>query len=346
MQITETRMYKALIEKDPSFEGVFIFGVKTTGIFCRPSCSARKPKRENVDFFKTTKEALARGYRPCKVCHPMLPKGEFPNWIKLIIAKINQDPTLRFNDSSIRKLGVDPNRVRRWFKKNHQMTFQAYLRALRLGRSFGHLTDGGKVIDTAFEHGYDSLSGFTDAFKKLTGSAPSQVSNKHIISVYQILTPLGPMIAASVKEGICLLEFTDHRGLENELKDLQKRLEAPLVTSKGPHIKQLQSELNEYFEGKRTSFDVPLVTPGSEFQNKVWNILKKIPYGKTRSYKDQALAIENPKALRAVARANGENRIAIVIPCHRVIGSDGKLVGYSGGLPRKKFLLDLEKRNL
>ena len=158
--LTKAKLYKALIDRDGSFEGIFFVGVRTTGIFCRPTCKARKPKLENVDFFTTPKEALLRGYRPCKICTPMLPKGIFPDWMRTLITRVDANPSDRIGDAEVRKLGIDPNRVRRWFKKNHQMTFQAYLRSLRLGRSFGHLTEGGKVIDAAFSHGYDSLSGF------------------------------------------------------------------------------------------------------------------------------------------------------------------------------------------
>jgi AraC family transcriptional regulator of adaptative response/methylated-DNA-[protein]-cysteine methyltransferase len=150
------------------------------------------------------------------------------------------------------------------------------------------------------------------------------------------------MLAASVSSGSCLLEFTDRRMLERELIDLQKRFKAPLVTSESEPIKRLRRELDEYFNGRRTKFSVPLCTPGSAFQRRVWAALREIPYGETRTYKDQAIALGMPNAVRAVARANGENRIAIVIPCHRVIGSNGKLVGYSGGLERKRRLLELE----
>ncbi len=345
MRLTDDQKYKALLEKNSSFEGIFIVGVKTTGIFCRPTCTARKPKRENVDFFPGTKEALAHGFRPCKVCKPMTPKGDFPEWMKPLMKQIKDDPTSRFTDYEIRKHNIDPNRLRRWFKANHKMTFQAYLRSIRLGNAFGHLTRGGKVIDAAFDSGYESLSGFTEAFKKLTGTNPSKTTNKDVIHAYQITTQLGPMIACSVKDGICFLEFTDRRGFETQIKTLQKRFEAPIVTSSSPHIEKLKKQLDEYYTGKRTKFDIPLSVPGTDFQKKVWQMLEAIPYGETRSYRDQAIAIGDKNAVRAVARANGENRIAIVIPCHRVIGSDGKLVGYAGGLERKKFLLDLEKKN-
>lgn len=339
-------MYRALVEKDSNFEGIFFAGVKTTGIFCRPTCRARKPKKENVEFFTSTQEALRRGYRPCKVCGPLLPQGSAPSYITELLKLAANSVSGRLNDAEIRDAGIDPSRVRRWFKKNHQMTFQAYLRSERLGRAFGHLTAGGKVIDTAFEHGYESLSGFTEAFKKLTGSNPKKSAGKNIIYVHQLHTPLGPMLAAAVKEGICLLEFTDRWALETELKYIQKHFQAPLVTAENPHLEKLKKQLDEYFAGKRTDFDLPLVTPGGEFYKKVWAGLRKIPYGETRSYKAQAEFLGCPKSIRAVARGNGANRIAIVIPCHRVIGSDGKLVGYAGGLARKQFLLDLEKRGL
>lgn len=344
MKLTEEQMYKALVDKNSSFEGLFFAGIKTTGIFCRPTCTARKPKPQNVDYFKTTKEALSHGYRPCKVCHPMKSKGDFPDWMKPLISQVHENPNLRLNDSDIRNFRIDPNRLRRWFKSNHKMTFQAYLRSLRLGQAFGHLTKGGKVIDAAFESGYESLSGFTDAFKKLTGSSPRQSATQEIIYAYQITTPLGPMLACSVKEGICFLEFTDRRGLETQIKTLQKRFQAAIVTSSNAHIEKLKTQLDEYFEGKRQKFDIPLSVPGSDFQMRVWNALRDIPYGETRSYLQQAIALGDKRAVRAVARANGENRIAIIIPCHRVIGSNGNLTGYAGGLERKKFLLDLESK--
>lgn len=341
--LSEKRMYAALLARDPEFDGLFVVGVRTTGIFCRSTCSARKPKRENVEFFGTPREALARGYRPCKVCRPLAPRGEAPAWVQRVLQAVETNPQGRMRDTAIRALGVDPNRLRRWFKKTHNMTFQAYLRSLRLGRAFGRLAVGEKVIDTAFGHGYESLSGFADAYKKIVRRGPRASVGGKIIHICQILTPLGPLLAGSVEEGICLLEFTDRRMLERQLAILQKRLAAPLVTSVGPYFRQLEKELQEYFRGERREFGVPLVLPGSDFQRKVWAGLQRIPYGETRSYQDQARAIGCPKAVRAVGRANGENRIAILVPCHRVIGANGEPVGYGGGVWRKKFLLDLER---
>ena len=341
-------MYQALLDRDSTFEGLFFAAIRTTGIFCRPSCRARKPRPENVEFFRTSKEALAHGYRPCKICQPMSPLGDTPEWVRGVLSEIEESPqTLRMNDQDLRERGVDPNRLRRWFKRNHDMTFQAFLRSVRLGVSFGHLAGGKKVIDSAFETGYESLSGFSTAFKKETGFSPSFSSQKTALYFSHLLTPLGPMMVGMTTEGVCLLEFTDRRALETEIEDLKKRLGVGVVTVFGnekevPHLASLKEQVSEYFSGKRKEFSIPLVTPGSEFQNRVWQGLLDIPYGKTRSYQEQAVALGKKNAVRAVARANGQNRIAILIPCHRVIGKNGELVGYAGGLHRKKYLLDLE----
>ena len=154
------------------------------------------------------------------------------------------------------------------------------------------------------------------------------------------------MFAGTVDKGICLLEFTDRKMLETEFKSLSKLLNAEIIQGNHTHFDLLQQELKEYFEGKLRIFSVPLFTPGTEFQQKAWNALKDIPYGSTRSYKRQAFEIHKPDAIRAVANANGMNRISIIIPCHRVIGEDGNLTGYGGGLWRKKWLLDFEKENV
>jgi AraC family transcriptional regulator of adaptative response/methylated-DNA-[protein]-cysteine methyltransferase len=338
-------MYKALLNKDSSFEGIFFVGVKTTGVFCRPTCTARKPKKENVDFFTSIKEALQYGYRPCKVCNPMQLNGATPAWLKELMKEIEEEKITKFKDADLRERNIDPARIRRWFKKHHGMTFQSYLRLLRVNSAFGRIKHGEKVIESAYDHGYESLSGFAESFKKTTGFSPSESKNKKIITVTRILTPLGPMLAGAVDEGICLLEFVDRRMIETQIKRLKKHLNAEFVPGKNTHFDELDKQLKKYFDGKRKEFNVPLSIHGSDFQLKVWKELQKIPYGKTRSYQEQAIALGNPKAIRALAKANGDNRIAIIIPCHRVIGKDGQLVGYGGGMWRKRFLLNLEKKN-
>lgn len=152
------------------------------------------------------------------------------------------------------------------------------------------------------------------------------------------------MIAGATNEGVCLLEFCDRRMLPTEYKDLARFLKTTLEDGENRHIKTLRKQLKEYFNGKRKEFTIPLVTPGTEFQQAVWKELQNIRYGSTKSYQDQAIALNRPDSIRAVANANGMNRISIIIPCHRVIGSKGQLTGYGGGLKRKKWLLDHEKK--
>ena len=336
-------MYTALSNRDSAYEGIFVTGVKTTGIFCRPTCSARKPKRENVEYFATAKEALVSGYRPCKVCKPMELNGSTPAWLKPLLDEIDNEPHVKLKDSDLRQRGLDPNRVRYWFKKQHGMTFQGYLRSLRVGQAFGRIKHGEKVIDTAFESGYQSLSGFTSSFKQTADFSPSKSQDNQIIQTSRLLTPLGPMLAGATQDGICLLDFVDQRMLETEIDRLSKLLNATFVPGHNKHLEELSTQLKDYFSGKRKEFDLPLVLVGTAFQKKVWAVLQTIPYGNTRSYKEQAELIGFPRAVRAVAKANGDNRLSIVIPCHRVIGSNGKLTGYGGGLWRKQFLLNLEE---
>ena len=335
--------YSALSRRDSAFEGIFVVGVKTTGVFCRPTCSARMPKRENVEFFRSAREALAHGYRPCKICTPLEYQGAPPDWIRPLLNEITVTPTLKLRDRDLRERGLKPSRVRYWFKKQHGMTFQGYLRSIRISQAFGKIKQGEKVADTAFESGYRSLSGFTDSFKKTAEFSPSKSQSNQLIHTTKIITPLGPMLAGATEEGICLLEFTDRRMLETEIKRLSKLLNGSFVPGISKHLDKLNRQLGEYFSGRRKEFDLPLVLPGTGFQKKVWEELQTIPYGSTRSYDEQAEKIGMPKAVRAVAKANGENSIAILVPCHRVIGTNGELNGYGGGLWRKEYLLNHER---
>lgn len=335
-------LYRALVERDSRFEGVFFAGVRTTGIFCRPTCHARKPRPENVEYFSSTAEALQHGYRPCKICQPMRPLGEAPDWLQPLLDDVRSSPTQRLRDRDLRERGIDPLRVRRWFQKNHGMTFHAYCRMMRLSNAFGQLRGGERVASLAFSSGYESLSGFTDAFTKKTGFAPSHSPGRDIIRVTRILSPLGPMLAGTTDRGICLLEFADRRMLETQLARLQSRLGSEILPGEHKLFGPLQRQLAEYFDGQRARFELPLHLAGTAFQERVWKCLTQIPFGETRSYQQQAELVGNPDAVRAVARANGDNRIAILVPCHRVIGKNGRLTGYGGGLWRKRALLEIE----
>ena len=338
--------YKALVDREPSYVGIFYVGVKTTTVFCIATCRARKPKRENVEFYTSFKEALDAGYRPCKICKPTENANKAPEQVEKAMKLVRNNPKVKISDYQLRQLQISPELVRRWFKKHYGITFQAYQRMYRINSAFQELKGGKKTIDAAFESGYDSLSGFGYTYKKVVGKSPKLSNKNSVILISRLTTELGPMFICATEKGICLLEFVDRRMLETEFKDLQRLLKANIVAGENSHIKQAQQEITEYFNGTRTTFNVALDTPGTEFQNAVWACLKRIPYGKTCSYQQQAEKINNPKAVRAVASANGFNRIAIIIPCHRVIGKNGKLTGYGGGLERKRWLIEHESKIL
>ena len=335
-------MQRAYLKKDASYDGIFFLGVRTTGIFCRPSCPARKPLPENVNYFSNVREAVFAGYRPCKRCRPLDTNGRPPEWVNraLTLLKGNEE---RIKDFELRRSGIDPFRVRRYFQKHYGMTFQAYCRSQRMGGALDQLRRGASLDDVALGNGFESHSGFRDAFTLTFGRAPGASQSLDCVVVAWLESPLGPLVAAANDQGICLLEFTDRRMLETQFRTLKKLFSSAIVPGENAHLKRLRKELEQYFAGDLKQFTVPLVYPGTPFQERVWNELLRIPYGETRSYEDLARRAGAPGAQRAAGTANGANRIAILIPCHRVVNKDGKLGGYGGGLWRKQYLLDLEK---
>lgn len=345
VELSFEEKYNAIGKKESLYEGVFVTAVTTTGIFCRPSCRARKPKAENVIFYHTAQQAIQNGFRPCKICKPMEQEGETPDYIKEIIHELQENPYLKIKDCDLRQRGVAPSQIRRWFKKSHNMTFHSYQRMLRINEAYNQIKGGNSVTNTAFGLGYESLSGFNEGYRNIFGQSPSNTKEKNVINVIRFSTVLGPIFACATDKGLCLLEFTDRRMLETEFQDLCKRLDAVILPGKNKYLDQVQTEVSEYMEGNRKHFTIPLHTPGTEFQQSVWEMLQQIPYGETWSYQQQAIKLNKPKAVRAVGTANGHNRIAVIVPCHRVIGSNGDLTGYGGGLGRKKWLLELEKLN-
>jgi AraC family transcriptional regulator of adaptative response/methylated-DNA-[protein]-cysteine methyltransferase len=350
MLITEKKKiniyYQALLDRDPGFVGIFYAGVKTTSIFCIATCRARKPKLENVEFYSTFKDALDAGYRPCKVCKPTENANEAPEQVELAMKMVRDSPKEKISDFQLRQKQVSPELVRRWFKKNYGMTFQCYQRMYRINIAFQELKSGKKATDTAFDSGYESLSGFGYTYKKVVGKSPKNSVCNSVILISRLTTPLGPMFICATDEGVCLLEFVDRKMLETEFKDLQKLLNAEIIAGENQYIKKAKIEIAEYFRGKRKNFDVKIQTLGTDFQVSVWECLKSIPYGETSTYQQQAQRINKPKAIRAVASANGFNRISIIVPCHRVIGKDGKLAGYGGGIERKRWLINHEREHL
>lgn len=198
------------------------------------------------------------------------------------------------------------------------------------------------MSEAAHSSGYESESGFRTAFERVFGSSPSETGNCHPVTLSWIRTAVGPLVVGTTEQAVCLLEFSDRRMLESQLRTLRRRFHTALLPGSNRLVTELQAQLEEYFAGQRREFNIPLSYPGTPFQEKVWSHLLRIPYGSTCSYKDLARAVGHPQAVRAVGTANGMNRLAILIPCHRVVNASGELGGYGGGLWRKRLLLDLE----
>jgi AraC family transcriptional regulator of adaptative response/methylated-DNA-[protein]-cysteine methyltransferase len=341
---TPRTMYRALSRRDAAYEGVFFTGVKTTGIFCRPTCKAKRPRAENVEFFPTVTEALHGGYRPCRLCRPMDGTKPVPPLVERLRRAVEAAADGRVTDKDLAAMAVEPSTARRQFKAYHGMTFHAYQRARRMGLALRDVKSGKPVIEAQLARGYESTSGFREAFARVFGAPPRGAQVAACLLARRIETPLGTMLALADDAGLRLLEFVDRRGLERELVALRRRLKCAIVPGHHVILDQVAAQLAEYFAGTRDQFDVPLAPVGSEFQLRVWAELGRIPPGQTRSYAEMAKRLGIPKAPRAVGRANGSNMLALVIPCHRVINADGSLNGYAGGVWRKQRLLEHERR--
>ena len=340
-------MYAALCDRDSRYEGVFIVGVKSTGIFCRPTCSARKPKAKNATFFSNVGEAIVAGFRACKRCKPLDDLAATPDWVTELMNEIELDPSVRWTDETLSNRGIHPVKLRRWFKKNYGVTFQSYQRSRRLSQAAKQINGGDQIAGTAVGIGYESLSGFNDAFQKWCKQVPGTINTSAApLLIRRITTPLGPMVAGVHDDSICLLEFADRKDLETQVTRLVEWTKRPVEIGNHELFDRLTKQLDEYFAGHRKEFGLPLIWPGRPFQLEVWKQLLKIPYGSVCSYQQIAKRVGRVGAQRAVGRANGSNRIAILIPCHRVVRSDGKPGGYAGELWRKQRLLDLESRLL
>ncbi len=340
------KYYQALIDKNRDYEGVFYVGVKTTGVFCHPTCPARKPKFENCEFYHTPQEALLASFRPCKRCRPLSHPNCVSDLVQTLVAAVEANPEKRWKDRDFKLLSIDVSTARRQFKKPFGMTIVEYARARRIGIAMKQIRNGEPVIETQLDVGYESSSGFRDAFSKIMGAAPTNFKDQHqLLKASWLDTPLGPMLAISDEKLLYLLEFVNRRGLEREIERLRIRTKSAIIPGITKPIESIQRELNSYFDGTLKEFMTPLLLLGSDFQKSVWQALAAIPYGETRSYADQAKAIDKPFACRPVANANGANQIAIIIPCHRIIASDGKLGGYGGGIVRKQWLIDHERKN-
>ena len=338
----EAALYAALTARDPAFEGRAFVGVTSTGIFCRLTCPARKPRPENCRWFARPEDALAAGFRPCKRCHPTGATAEGDATVTALRAAMEADPSRRWTESDLAGMGYDPSTVRRAFRRHFGMTFLQMARNIRLREGARRVAGGDAVIEAQMDAGFDSASGFRQAFARLFGHPPAAMRGAGGLVADWIDTPLGGMIAVADDEALHLLEFTDRKALSAQLAKVSKAARGRIGLGQTDITRETARQLADFFAGRRARFDLPLAPHGTDFQRRVWDALRRIPAGQTRSYAELAAAIGQPTATRAVARANATNGIAIVIPCHRVIGSDGTLTGYAGGLWRKEKLIAVE----
>jgi len=331
----------AVSRRDADWDGLFIVAVRTTGIACRPTCPSRPARPENLEFFPTLDLARAAGFRPCLRCKPDQQAAE-PEWWARLVTLADSVGTARLSDSALVEQQFDPVRVRRHCRRAYGMTFHAWVRARRLAAAQHRLRDGAPLDRVIIDSAWESHSGFRDAFSRLVGAPPGRARGGEPVIAATWNGPLGTMVAAAVEEGVVLLEFGDIARLEQQAPTLRKWFHGPVVAGKHRHLAQLFRQLEEYFAGARREFTTPLVLRGTPFELSVWNALRAIPFGTTCSYADVARVVKNPKAVRAVGSANGRNRLAIIVPCHRVVNTGGKLGGYGGGLWRKVRLLEVE----
>lgn len=338
----QNKLYDALVARDAAYEGRAYVGVISTGIFCRLTCPARKPKQENCRFFASVVECMADGFRPCKRCHPLQPAAEAEPSVRRLLDALDADPERRWSEGDVARMGLDPSTVRRSFRRHFGMTFLEMARQERLRHGFQALADGGRVIDAQIDAGFESPDAFRSAFARILGLPPGKLRGDGLLRADWIKTPLGTMIAICDARNLHLLEFVDRKALPGELKKLYANCRGDLGIGRFDTHDLVERQLKAFFEGNLPTFNLTLVLHGSAFTQHVWRELQNIRAGETRSYSELARAMEKPLAVRAVARANGANQIAIIIPCHRVIGADGTLTGYGGGLWRKQKLIEIE----
>jgi AraC family transcriptional regulator of adaptative response/methylated-DNA-[protein]-cysteine methyltransferase len=331
--------WAAFMRRDRGWDGRMVGAVTTTGIYCKPSCPARRPKREHVEFFSTGEEARAAGYRPCLRCRPdeVGRDREAVSTAVRLIEAAEEAPNLTELAVAV---GYAPHHFQRIFKRDLGVSPAEYARGLRKQRAENALKENGRVTDAIYDAGYSGPSGFYNDAKERLGMTPSawrDGGRGETIRWTIVESALGPMLVAATSKGICRLTFDDS---VDSLRRIFPR--AAIVEDDGT--------MNEWVQGALAAVDRPSAVPelpidvaGTAFQEAVWRELRKIPVGQTRSYAEIAAAIGQPTAVRAVGSANGDNHVAVLIPCHRVIRSDGSLGGYAGGLDRKRKLLDAER---
>ena len=338
--------WNAIVNRDQNADGVFCYAVKTTGVFCRPSCSSRLPNRENVEYFDTCKEAESAGYRPCKKCNPTANTKSEETEQKIIRACRSieaSDTPLKLNDLA-KEAKLSPYHFHRLFKKIVGVTPKQYSSSHQSHRFKENLTTTQSVTDAIYTAGYSSSSGAYNKRQDHLAMKPKAYKNgaAGITITYGLAECfLGWVIVAATERGICAIEFSDDP--KTLPQQVQSRFPKAQLQKAGSGFVALIKEVVDFIKTPGSNFTIPLDIQGTSFQQQVWNVLRQIKPGETLSYTEVAESIGNPNAVRAVATACASNKIAVVIPCHRVISKDGKISGYRWGVERKKMLLEAER---
>ena len=338
--------WRAVETKNPEFDGVFYFAVQTTGVFCRPSCSSRTPKRQNVSFFITPTDAETAGFRACLRCKPKqeLAPGPAASLVarafEIMNAGVDEIPTV---DELAQRLGVSPGHLQKTFKAVLGLSPREVTDMMRI-ESFKRSVRETDVTTSLYDSGFGSSRALYEKAGEKLGMTPAvyKKGGKGMKITYTIVdSPLGKLMVARTERGICAVSFGDSASeLKNELAG---EFYAAEIEETDEGLRDAASAIIKSLDGEKTILTLPLDLHATAFQMRVWSELRKIPYGETRSYAQVAEAVGNPKAVRAVARACATNPVALVNPCHRVIGSDGRLAGYRWGIERKKRILDREQ---
>jgi AraC family transcriptional regulator of adaptative response/methylated-DNA-[protein]-cysteine methyltransferase len=340
MMIDAETAWQAFTRRDRSFDGRFVIGVLTTGIYCRPSCAARQPQRRNVRFFADGDEARGAGLRACKRCRPdEVARDEAA--VLAAIDEIKATEGLPQLAELAQAVGYSPTHFQRVFTRATGLSPAAYARALREERAREALSSGGSVTEAIYEAGFEAPSRFYDSLEGKLGMAPSawaRGGDGVRINWAVVHTSLGPMLVAATDKGVCRLSFIEGR------EDLAARFQNAELQEGGEAVAALLQRVVDAVEHPGTGGDIPLDVRGTAFQERVWAELRKIPSGETRSYAEIAAAAGKPTAVRATGSANGANNVAVLIPCHRVVRSDGTLGGYAYGVDIKRELLAREAK--
>ena len=338
-ELTDEERWTIALAKDRRFDGRFLTGVHSTGIYCRPSCPARPPRRENVRFYASIAEAEAAGLRACKRCAPDRQSSEEAAVLAAVDEIRHAADTAPTLDALARLTGYSPAHFQRLFKRSTGLSPAAYARALREERARDALSDGEGVTSAIYAAGYGAPSRFYAASKEKLGMAPSAWANGGrgtTIRWAVVPTSLGPMLVAATDKGVCRLSFG-----ENEHALARRFPNAELVEG-GEGFGRLLAEVVASVEQPGDCAHIPLDVKGTAFQEACWKALREIPPGETRTYAQIAAAAGNPRAVRAAGSANARNNVAVLIPCHRVIRTGGDLGGYAYGLDIKRELLKRE----